>query len=185
MKRQAGLLFGAEVPPAPRAGDYLCTHCWTDSALSDAHEHFSCRTCNRRDRLVPKRPHELHGLDVRCPRPPAGWLRCPDEVAAACPGCSVYKAFVDGVSARVTEENVSRQTRQAAMRYVDFVRPERDDLTSRGAAIRLWERSGYDGGWAQLADMDLDAVKIEFRRLPLTCAQVWAGELAPVPEVAR
>jgi hypothetical protein len=163
-----------------RAGDYLCTHCWTDNGLTDSAEFFSCRACGRRDRLVPKKPNERHGLDLRCPSPPPGYLRCPDETAAACPVCSVYKAFVAGGYARLRDDDASRRELREAMRYIDVLRSSQE--AAYHPVIRLWDESGYEGGWARIANTDLDWIKLEFRRCPLTYAQVRTGHLAPIPE---
>jgi hypothetical protein len=195
---QLGLAFAAQGPSvaraAVRAGYYLCTYCWTDNGLSDSVEHFYCRTCGRRDRLALKRPHEVSGFDLRCPSPPLGWLRCPDDVAAACRVCGVYKAFVDGKEALRKDEEAGRRERQDATLYVEILREDiRDhgrcfahDRTTSGAVVRLWDENGYQGGWARIADFEglfWDAVRLELRRCPLTYAQVLAGQLAPEPEL--
>lgn len=192
---QLGMAFD-DAPQRPleklRAGWYLCTYCWTDNSLTDSAEVFYCRTCLRPERLVPKRPHERRGFDLRCPNPPTGWLRCPDEVAAACRVCGVYKAFVDGMEALRKDEEAGRRERQDATLYVEILREGirhhgrclAHDRTATGAAVRLWDENGYQGGWARIAGFEgwfWDAVRLDLRRCPLTYAQVLAGQLAPEP----
>jgi DNA-directed RNA polymerase subunit RPC12/RpoP len=178
----------AAAPAKFRAGNYTCTHCWSDYGLTDSLEHAYCRTCGRRDRLRPQVPGEVHGLPARCPSPPEGYLRCTDELAATCPVCSVQAGFAAGADARWRSDEADRRAQQDAMPYVDFVRSGSDARTR--SLVRLWDEDGYEAGWRRLAacgDGDADCyddMRREFRRYPLPYARVLAGELAPIPEGA-
>lgn len=177
--------------PKPRAGDYLCTYCWSNYGLTDAPEFFSCRTCGRGDRLVPSKAYERHGFDMRCPSAPPGLVArcCPDDVAAACPVCGVYEAFAAGANARLRDELAGERERQDAMPYVDFVRQGvrcvEHSRTTDGAALRLWDEHGYAGALARLRQCSeglwREPIELTLRRFPLSCARVWTGELAPEP----